>query len=249
MAIVRSTEAILRGGTAVPSADVVRNRTRALLTCGVVAGPVFVVTALAQMSTRPGFDPTHHPISLLSQGDLGWLQITNFIVSGLLFIASAAGMRRALRSGRASTWGPRLVGIMGVALVWGGVFVADPAMGFPPGTPLGPPAEVSWHSILHSFAPPVAVWATVAACIIFARRFRSLGQLRWAGYCTATALAAPVVAMAAFPAADFRLLFAGVALQVLWASTVAARLMRDALADSATTPERPAARDDAGLEH
>jgi len=61
-----------------------------LLTGGVVAGPLFVAVGLAQAFTRAGFDPVRHPLSLLSLGDLGWLQITNFVTAGLLFLGSMA---------------------------------------------------------------------------------------------------------------------------------------------------------------
>ncbi|HZD56197.1 MAG TPA: DUF998 domain-containing protein [Anaerolineales bacterium] len=68
--------------------------TRALVTCGVIAGPLYIAVGLVQMLTRPGFDITRHSLSLLSNGDLGWIQIANFLVAGLLVIAGAAGMRR-----------------------------------------------------------------------------------------------------------------------------------------------------------
>ena len=67
-----------------------------MLACGVVAGPLFIVVGVLQMLTRDGFDPGRHPLSLLSLGDLGWIQIANFVIVGLLFIASAVGMRRVL---------------------------------------------------------------------------------------------------------------------------------------------------------
>lgn len=102
--------------------------TRTLLTLGTVAGPLFIVVALIQPFFRSGFDPARHPLSLLSLGDLGWIQIANFVVAGLLFVASAFGMRRALRSSRGGTWGPWLIGIFGASLIGGGVFVADPAL-------------------------------------------------------------------------------------------------------------------------
>ena len=35
------------------------------------------VVSLTQAATRAGFDLTRHPLSALSNGDLGWLQITN----------------------------------------------------------------------------------------------------------------------------------------------------------------------------
>jgi hypothetical protein len=45
--------------------------TRALLVCGIVAGPFFTIVGLTQAFTRPGFDLTRHALSLLSNGDLG----------------------------------------------------------------------------------------------------------------------------------------------------------------------------------
>jgi hypothetical protein len=53
-----------------------------------------------------GFDLSRHPISLLSLGSLGWIQIANFVVTGGLYVACAVGMWRALRPGRNGTWGP-----------------------------------------------------------------------------------------------------------------------------------------------
>jgi hypothetical protein len=71
-----------------------------LLTAGIVAGPLFLVLWALQAFTRDGFDPGRHPISLLSLGDLGWIQIANFVVTGALFVACAVGLRRVLRRGR-----------------------------------------------------------------------------------------------------------------------------------------------------
>ena len=81
--------------------------TRQLLGAGIIAGPVFAVTAAAQVLTRDGFDLRKHPLSLLSNGDYGWVQIANFIVSGAMLIAFAVGVHRVLLDGRGSTWGPR----------------------------------------------------------------------------------------------------------------------------------------------
>lgn len=49
--------------------------TRSLLTCAVVSAPLWAVVSLAQATTRDGFDLTQQPLSLLSAGPLGWLQI------------------------------------------------------------------------------------------------------------------------------------------------------------------------------
>jgi hypothetical protein len=72
--------------------------TRTLLACGVVAGPLYIVVGVIQMLIRPGFDIRRHELSLMSNGDLGWIQISNLVLTGLLSIACAAGMRRVLKS-------------------------------------------------------------------------------------------------------------------------------------------------------
>jgi hypothetical membrane protein len=121
--------------------------TRSLLIASLIAGPIYLVVGLAQALTRSGFDITRHALSLLSNGDLGWIQVTNFLVSGLLVIAGAVGMRRALE-GKGKTWGTLLIGVYGLGLIGASIFKADPAMGFPIGTPEG--------ATLPAALPPLA---------------------------------------------------------------------------------------------
>jgi Protein of unknown function (DUF998) len=206
----------------------ITKRTRAMLAGGVVAGPLFIATVVIQELTRDGFDPKRHPLSLLSLGDLGWIQITNFVIAGLLALVSAVGLRRVLHPGRAGTWGPLLIGVYGVGLIWGGVFVADPAFGYPVGTPDTAPEQLSVHGALHGIAPAAAALALIAACFVFARRFAGLGQRRWAAYCVATAVADIVLTGASFAVSDYRLMLAGGAIVWVWASVVTGHLMADA---------------------
>jgi hypothetical protein len=84
---------------------------RNLLGCGLLAGPLFIAASLTQAFTRKGFDLGRHPISLLSLGAPGWVQIANFVVCGTLYLLGAAGMRQALRQSRGGTWGPLLIGV------------------------------------------------------------------------------------------------------------------------------------------
>jgi hypothetical protein len=211
--------------SAVSSSEFADQRTRLLLVCGAVAGPLFIVMSVAQALTRPGFDPVKHPASLLSVGDLGWIQIATFIVTGLLFLASAVGMRRALHPGRGTTWGPRLIGAFGVALIGGGIFVADPGLGFPPGTPEGIPDEFTWHGIVHSIAPVVGFLALTLACFVFARRSISLGQRGWAAYSIFTGVVIQVLGAIPNMNYNFAPLWMAMVLGFGWASAQAARLI------------------------
>jgi hypothetical protein len=163
------------------STDAQTRLTKALLACGVIAGPLYIVVGILQILIRPGFDPTRNDLSQMSLGDLGWIQITNFIVTGLLVIASAIGMRRVLRGSRGGTWGPLLLSIYGLGLIGAGFFTADPGNGFPPGTPTDVHI-ISWHGIVHTISGGLGFLGLIAACLVFAGRFVGRRQWGWAAY-------------------------------------------------------------------
>jgi hypothetical protein len=175
----------MRNASAVSAAPTA-GATGVLLACGVAAGPIFVVVGLVEAFTRQGFDLGRHSLSLLANGDLGWIHVTMMVVTGLLTIAGAIGLRRALTNGGGRTWGPILVGVYGAGLVVAGLLTADPALGFPPGTPAGPPATYSWHGIGHLVAGGIGFLCLIVGCMVFARRFASQGERGWAAYSVAT---------------------------------------------------------------
>jgi hypothetical protein len=152
--------------------------TKSLLGYGVIAGPFYVVTSLTQAVARSGFDVSKHSWSLLSNGALGWIQITNFILTGLMTVAAAVGLRRALGGGTGHVWAPRLLGTYGACLVAAGIFRADPAQGFPIGTP--DKAPVSWHGAMHLAVGSIGFLCLIVACFVLARRFVRDGQPRLA---------------------------------------------------------------------
>ena len=214
---------------------------QALLACGVVAGPLFIAVAVLQALTRQGFDLGRHPLSLLSLGELGWIQIANFVVAGLLVVAFAVGLRRVLHPGRGGTWGPLLIGAYGVGLIMGGVFVADAGAGFPPGAPARAPEQLSWHGIVHDLAHVLAFLSLIGACFVLARRFAAFGQRGWATYCVVTGVA--LLGLMAWPDRDTVLVQLAVAIVLAWAwlSVLAARLLTELpdatrSIDSPTTP-------------
>ncbi|HEX6507401.1 MAG TPA: DUF998 domain-containing protein [Chloroflexota bacterium] len=170
------------------SCDPATRVTKSLLGYGVIAGPLYVAVVLIQALIRPGFDLVRDDVSLLSNGTLGWIQIANFAVTGLMVVACSIGIRRALAGGLASTWAPRLLGLYGVGLIAAGIFVADPMNGFPPGTPAGRPSTISLHGTLHIAAAAIGFLGLIAACFILARRFAALDQRRWAIFSRATGI-------------------------------------------------------------
>ena len=201
--------------------------TALLLVCGAIAGPFYLIVGVAQALTRPGFDLTRDDLSLLSNGGLGWVQILNFILCGLLVIAGAVGIRRALPAGRGSAAGPLLLGLYGLGLIGAGFFIADPAYGFPPGTPAHAHA-ISGHGFLHFLCGGTGFLALIAACWVFARRFARAGQRSWSRFSLLTGgvflLAFIGIAMGSGTSWSVLGFWVGILLAWSWISALALRL-------------------------
>src|SRR5258708_36791248 len=106
-------------GTCTPAQRI----TKSLLGYGVLAGVVFEASVLIQGLTRHGFRIAHDDASLLSNGPLGWIQVTTFLLAGAVRLAAPAGPRRAMPSRRAS----RVLGVLGAGRIGGGLFRSAPA--------------------------------------------------------------------------------------------------------------------------
>ncbi|MEW9528301.1 DUF998 domain-containing protein [Microbispora sp. NPDC049125] len=225
--MTEQTFAVAGAGSRDGACDPATRVTKSLLGYGVIAGPAYVLVSLTEAMTRDGFDLTRHAWSMLSNGDLGWIHITTLVVTGLMIIAFAAGLRRSLRPGRGGTWAPRLVAAYGVSLVAAGAFRADPGLGFPVGTPEGP-GPVSWHGLLHFASGGVGFTCLVAACLVIAARFSAEGRRGWArlSRVTGVVFAACFLAMASGSGGTPALLAftAAVVLSCAWLAAVAAHL-------------------------
>lgn len=174
-------------------------RTRTLLICGALAGPLFTAAWFIEGFTRMHYDPMRHPISALSLGESGWTQIANFIVTGLLTLVLAFGLQKAFQIGGRTTWIPTLITMVGIGFLGTGFFATDPLSGYLPGTPamLLPPTLVgSLHLLFASF-----IFGLPIACLVMAQFFDDRGERNWAIYSKITAVAFIIVyllAMAGF---------------------------------------------------
>ena len=92
--------------------------------------------------------------------------MANFMVFGALVFAFAIGLRRVLRAGRGSIWGPILLGIFGLCAIGAGIFVTDPGLGYPPGAS----TTLTVHGTLHNLLSLFAFASLIAACFVLARR-------------------------------------------------------------------------------
>jgi hypothetical protein len=199
--------------------------TKSLLGYGVIAGPIYVLAVAVQMMIRDGFDLTRHAASQLANGDLGWIQIATFLVTGAMTIAAAVGVRRALGPGRLSAWGSALLGLYGAGLVVAGVFRADPSDGFPPGTPPGV-GEPSWHGLVHFAVAGLGFSCLVAASFVLASWFARNGLASWAWFSRITGLvfAGSFMALASGSGGATTILVFTAAVVLVWAWLTAVSL-------------------------
>ncbi len=160
--------------------------TRGLLRCGAAAGPLFVAVFLAEGARRADYKPLRHPVSSLSLGPHGWVQVANFSAAGALCLAGAAGLSRSGDTIVGSRLGPALIGAAGAGLLGSAVFPTDPVSGYPPGTPDSLPTP-SASMARHGMAAIPIFFGLPAAALACAWRFHRAGHERWALYSGATA--------------------------------------------------------------
>jgi hypothetical protein len=207
------------------------NVTRSLLGYLALAGPFYVVVSLAQALTRHGFGLVRDEWSLLALGHMGWIQQANLILTGLMIIVGAVGARQAIgRFADAGTWAPRLLAGYGLGLIGAGIFPADAADGFPPGTPGGRAAHVSGHGMLHLLFGSLGFACLIAACFVLARSYHRRTDRRAAVASGAVGLvfAAGFAGIATGTASEtINLGFtAAVVISSAWLTTIAADLYR-----------------------
>ena len=140
---------------------IVAQRARPLLWAGVVGPPLFVVVFLIDGLIHPAYNPVTDFVSELSRGELGWLQIINFLVFAAALLTFAVGIYWGARRGPGSVAGAALFALMGASLVVAGLAVTD-AHTSTVQTPTG---------TLHNFSALPAFACLIAACFVFSRRF------------------------------------------------------------------------------
>jgi hypothetical protein len=207
---------------------------RTLLACGVASTPVFYALAAVQLALRPGYDIRTQPISFLALGELGWIQVANFVVTGALALAGALGLRHALRSQRGGTAGPILAGLYGLGMIGAGLFGPDPIPA------PGQAPQMSVTGAVHMVAFLVSFLSLIVACFVFARRFSAVGKRGWALYSIASALLAPGLVAASMANPSWAGVIVGAAGLVLfgWYSLVAFKVRAETSTARALTPKR-----------
>ena len=153
--------------------------TRALLRCGLAAGPVFLGTATAIGLRRSEYRAARHPLSSLALGGRGGAQVANFVIGGSLCLAFAAGLAR-LGGPEVPRPVPPLVALAAAGMLACGAFPADPVNGYPPGTPLTPEV-MSRAGAVHLAASSAIMVGVPLTTALQARHAWQAGDHTWAG--------------------------------------------------------------------
>ncbi len=110
------------------------------------------------------------------------------MVTGLLILAFAIGLRRTLHTSIGARWGARLISLVAIGLIGAGIFTTDPVYGYPPSAPLLL-AQTSTQGHLHDLFSILVFIGLPAACFVLRRRFIAFGESGWARYSAFTGVA------------------------------------------------------------
>ena len=132
---------------------------------GILAPAIFVGVFTVEGVLRSGYDPLKMYISALSLGNRGWLQISNFIVLGLLLFIFTLGLSKEFQTGKASRGGIITLYIISVLFFISGPFVMDPTK--------TPADQMSVHGLIHGISGGIVFLLMPIIIFIFLRRFFS----------------------------------------------------------------------------
>lgn len=151
------------------------------LLCGVIAGPLFIITFILIGMLRPHYSALRNSVSALANGRHGWLQVANFEITGLLIMIFAFGIYHYFRQAHEKAGRASLFAIVAVAVIGAGLFKTDmPGVNYP-GT-FGLQLEHTWHGTLHVLFSVTGFLVLATACFMFAWQFRRWKLTGWASY-------------------------------------------------------------------
>jgi len=141
---------------------------------GILGPALFVLVFTLEGALRPGYNALSTYVSALSLGPRGWIQMTNFVVFGILLLAFTRVLAAEFKDGKASRGGLILLTIIGFCYLLSGPFVMDPT-----GTPLN---QTTVHGTLHGIFGAIVFLLMPISCFVYLRRFSvdpKWHSLRW----------------------------------------------------------------------
>ena len=163
-------------------------KTRLLLLCGPIGCMLCIVVFIVVGMATSDYSSLKHPVSSLSLNGFGWVQKTNFIISGILIFAFAFGLRKATLWMKGSPLTSVIIGAVGVGLIGAGAFSSDPIYGYPTTEPLSL-KQVTLEGKLHEIASYLVLFGLPVTCFRFRNRFKHANDHLWAAYSMVSGIA------------------------------------------------------------
>ena len=159
----------------------INRTTKLLLACGCAGCLFFIILFTIQGQLREAYSVLKFPISSLSIGEWGWIQVVNFLISGFLIFLFAIGFRRATPLLKNSLRTSRLIAAVGLGLFGAGLFSSDPIYGYPVNEPLKL-AQFTITGHLHDLCSIFVFVCLPIVCFKMLKRFKELNNKKWVIY-------------------------------------------------------------------
>lgn len=202
---------------------------------GITAPLLFGLLVFVAGLLRPGYDHVADYISELGAGPNAWIMNADFMLTGLMLVAFALGLAKALRTGRSARIGPILVGIFGSGVFAAGIFSCDPGC---------PSSGGSLSQQMHDLVSVTAFVAIMIAPIIVSGAMKQDQSWQsYRSYSLATGIAAIVFFVLFIASTEAAPAYIGalqrlfVATPSLWIGVTALRLFK--LSRPASLPVQP----------
>ncbi len=131
---------------------------------GIIAPILFVFIFTIEGFFRENYSAIKNFISELSIGNRGWIQITNFLIFGFLFLVFSIWLLQEFRKRRLSSTGPILFLILASCYFFSGPFVTDIGTMFT--------KQKSVHGIIHGVLGGIVFLLMTASSWTFLKLFK-----------------------------------------------------------------------------
>lgn len=145
--------------------------------CGFIAPVIFIASFFIQGIYKPGYSSLRHPVSSLSLGENGWVQVLTFLITGLLILCFTIQIQRALKDKVVSV----LFLLVGIGLIASGIFSTDPLFGYPAEQPVLA-KEFTVQGKLHSVSALLVFFGIPALCFRLRNFFKTGNRPKWKLY-------------------------------------------------------------------
>lgn len=141
------------------------NRLHLSSLAGMIGPVLFVGIFTIEGWLRSDYHSQEMYVSALSLGTRGWIQISNFIIFGILYLLFTRGVAVEFKDGKASKAGPLLFTISAICFLLSGPFVMDPMDTIQ--------SQMSLHGMFHGIFGGIVFSLMPINSFVFLRRFRN----------------------------------------------------------------------------